>query len=222
MEGELKLMKVELDETRSESFAEQWPGQYDIFSHLEYAAGVPSVMFLITTLKENCKPNVCLHAWSTFSGDSGGFFAILPGLMQSTHTYRNILRDREFCINFLSADYYDQCVETISQNGDDADELLVGGFTAEPSMSVKPPRIKEAFLCYECTLESTADLSQKGLNAMVIGRVRHAAVDPACHSIEGVCGKNGFMFNIHSPKDPETGDGSQSAVARLQTVKITD
>lgn len=214
-------MKFEVGETRSEAFAEDWPGQYDVFSHLEFACGVPSVMFLITTLKENGKPNACLHAWSTFSGDGGGFFAVMPGLMQSTHTYRNILRDKEFCVNFLSPDYYDRCIETIKQNGDDVDELAAGGFTAEPAKTVKPPRIREAFLSYECTLESSSDLSGKGCNAMIIGRVRHAAVDEGRGMAE-ICGENGFMFNVHSPKDPETGKGGQSAVAQLRAVKLID
>lgn len=212
-------MKIEIDEKRSENFMEDWPGQYDIFSHLEFACGVPSVMFLITTLKENGKPNACLHAWSTFSGDSGGFFAIMPGLMQSTHTYRNILRDKEFCVNFLSPEYYERCIKTIEQNDDDLDELFVGGFTAEAARTVKPPRIAEAFLSYECTLETASDLSGKGLNAMIIGRVRHAAVDQN-HSISEICGKDGFAFNVHSPKEPATGKGSQSAVAQLRAVKL--
>lgn len=215
-------MKIEIDETRGKNFEETWPGQYDLFSHLEFAGGIPSVLFLITTLKENGKPNACLHAWSTFSGDCGGFFAVMPGLMQGTHTYRNILRDKEFCINFLTADYYENCIKTIEQNEDETDELSAGGFTAEPSVLVKPPRIREAFLSYECTLESATDLSGKNINAMIIGRVRHAAVDSNHHNIPEICGKNGFMFNVHSPKDPQNGTGHRSAIAQLQAVKLID
>ncbi len=214
-------MKFEIEEIRSENFAEEWPGQYDIFSHFEFACGVPSAMFLITTLKESGMPNACLHAWSTFSGDSGGFFAVMPGLMQCTHTYRNILRDKEFCVNFLSQDYYDRCAKTIAQNGEETDEFAAGGFTAEPAKTVKAPRIREAFLTLECTLESVSDLSGKGLNSMIIGRVRHAVVDQE-HTIDNICSDRGFMFNVHSPKDPTTGKGSQSAVAQLQVVKRVD
>lgn len=212
-------MKIELGETRPENFAEDWPEQYSIFSYFEQACGVPSALFAITTLKENGKPNVCLQAWSTFSGDGGGFFAVITGLLQRTHTYKNILRDKEFCVNFLSTEYYDSCVKTIRCNDDESDELTAGGFTAEAAKTVKPPRIAEAFLSYECTLESYADLSGKGINAMIIGRVRHAAVDKN-HNIPALCGDNGFMFNVHCPKDPETGKGNQSAIARLQALKI--
>lgn len=213
-------MKIEISEAKPMYLIECWPGQYDIFSHLEFVSGVPSVLFLITTLKENGKPNVCLHAWSTFSGDSGGFYAIMSGLMQSTHTYKNILRDKQFCINFLTSDYYDNCIKTIGENGDDTDEIYAGGFTAEPAKLVKPPRIHEAFLTYECTLESCFDLSGKGINAMIIGKVRQAAIAENYNGMDAILGKSNFMFNIHSPKNPMTGEGERSALAKLQPIKI--
>ncbi|SDM75027.1 flavin reductase family protein [Acetanaerobacterium elongatum] len=212
-------MKIEISEKKPEHYKEYWPMQYDIFSHFEYTCGVPSVMFLITTLKENGNANACLHAWSTFSGDKGGFFAILPGLMQHTHTYHNILREKEFCINFLRPEYYDACQKTIAENKEEIDELAIAGFTAEPSRLIKAPRIKEAFLSYECTFESACDLSGAGINAMVIGRVRHAAVEETNYIIENICSEGSFMFNIHSPKNPVSGEGEQSAVAKLTLVK---
>lgn len=215
-------MKIELDESRPESFREDWPGQYGIFSYLEYAAGVPSALFVITTLKENGKPNACLHAWSSFTGDCGGFFAVMPGLLQNTHTYRNILREKEFCVNFISADYYDNCVKTIERNTLEDDELLVGGFTPEPALTVKPPRIQEAFLSYECTLESCSDLSGKGTSALIIGRVRHAAVEESHGTVDSICGENGFMYNIHTPKNALTGEGTLSAVSKLTPLRILE
>lgn len=213
-------MKFEVGSKKPENFSESWEGQYDVFSHFEYISGIPSVMFMITTLKENGRPNACLHAWSTFSGDRDGFFAIMAGLMQHTHTYKNILRDKEFCINFLDSSYYDSCIKTIEHNNEEDDEFLIGGFTPEPGRTIKPPRIKEAFLSYECTLESFTDLSGSGLNSMIIGRVQHAAIDESFKNIDSICGKKGFMFNIHCPKDAITGEGDKSAVASLKVVKL--
>jgi flavin reductase (DIM6/NTAB) family NADH-FMN oxidoreductase RutF len=213
-------MKIEIGNSKPEYFRECWPGQYEIFSHFEFAGGVPSVLFIITTLKENGMPNACLHAWSAFSGDGGGFYAIMPGLLQHTHTYKNILRDKEFCINFLNADYYDNCLKTIEHNDEEADELFVGGFTAEPSKIVKPPRIHEAFLSYECTLESCTDLSNSGISSLIIGKVQHMAIDEGHSCISRISGKGGFMLNIHSPKDPKTGEGKQSAISSLNIEKL--
>lgn len=211
-------MKIEIKNEKPESFIDAWPGQFDIFSHYEFTSGVPSVLFMITTLKENGEPNACLHAWSAFSGDRGGFFTVLTALMQNTHTYKNILRDKEFCINFLAPNYYENCLKTIENNNEVADEFAIGGFTADAAVTVKPPRIKEAFMTYECTLHSHSDLSGIGMNAMIIGKVEHIVMDEG-FTIDNICSDKGFMYNVHCPKNPSTGEGDQSAIAILNVRK---
>jgi flavin reductase (DIM6/NTAB) family NADH-FMN oxidoreductase RutF len=190
-------------------------GQYDFFSHFEYISGVPQTLFLIATQKENGKPNVCFHSWSAFSGDSGGFFAVLTGLMQHTHTYKNILRAKEFCVKFISAKYYDNAQATIKNNDDESDEAEMVGFTVEKAQVVKSPRIKEAFLTFECKLRSHVDLSGKGISAMVVGEVVHAAVEGDHADAAELCGENAFMQYVHAPKSPATGDGSPNGVIAI-------
>lgn len=216
------LMKIEIDNKKPDSFMEKWPGQYDLFSHFEFIGGIPSVMFLITTIKENGKPNACFHAWSTFAGDGDGYFAILGGLGMGSHTYRNILREKEFCINFISSKHYDAALRTIKQNSDDSDEIAAGGFAAEPAATMRCPRIREAFLCLECRLHSLQDLSGKGYVALVTGRVAHEAVEDGHSSLDKICGPDGFMLNVHSPKDLMTGEGTLSAVATLSPLRIVN
>lgn len=212
-------MKYEIGPQKPENLAEEWPGQFNFFSHFEYLTGIPHTLFLISTRKANGKTNACFHTWSCFSGDSGGFFAIMPGLMQHTHTYENILRDKEFCVNFISPAYYDACVKTIEHNTEEIDELENAGFTGEAASEVKAPRIKEAFLTFECRLESTTDLSGKGLNAMIIGKVIHAALDSRHRDIAAVCSDDSFMFYIHTPTDFKTGQPTRNAIAKLQAIR---
>lgn len=213
-------MKVGIGKQKPEHYREYWPGQYDIFSHFEYVSGIPQALFLITTLKETGKPNACFHSWSAFSGDKGGFYAIMSGLLNQTHTYKNIIRDKEFCLNFISSEYYDACIKTIDNNDEDADEIAAGGFTAESSKTIKAPRIKEAFLSFECSLHSAVDLSGKGISSLIVGEVQHAAVLDNYHELDKICSKDGFMFNVHSPKDVRTGEGHKSAVTILNPVRI--
>lgn len=85
-------MKIEIGEKRPENFAEYWPGQYDIFHHLEYAWGIPNILFAITTRKENGKANVNFHAWSSFSGDGKGFYAVVPGVLHHSPDKRSVFR----------------------------------------------------------------------------------------------------------------------------------
>ena len=70
---------------------------------------------------------------------------------------------------------------TINEN--DIDELEAVGLTAESSKIITTPRIKEAFLSFECKLESVTDLSGKGMNALIIGRVVNAGVDENHRSV---------------------------------------
>lgn len=80
-------------------------------------------------------------------------------------------------------------------------------------------KVHEAYrLRMECTLESVTDLSGKGQTAMVIGRVRHASVEEGHNTVENICSPNAFMFNVHSPKNPQTGVGNTSAVGILHAV----
>ena len=93
-------MKYEIGIQKPDNLKEYWPGQYDLFSHYEYISGIPHALFLITTNKENGKANACYHSWSAFSGDSGGFFAVLTGLMQHTHTYKTFCAKKNFALIF--------------------------------------------------------------------------------------------------------------------------
>ncbi len=210
-------MKTEVGIERPAHFKEFWPGMYDVFSHYEYVSNVPQPLFLITTLKDNGKVNACFHSWSAFSGDAGGFYAVLTGLMKHTHTYKNVLRDKEFCVNFLSAAFYEACLKTIEANGEDNDELKAAGLTAEPSTFVKPPRVKEAFLSFECKLHSDMDLSGKGITAMLIGQVINAVVEGTHDNAAELCGEMGFIYNLHAPKNPATGDGEEAEIIAVLT-----
>ena len=110
------MKKIETEAARPETFPEQWPGQCEVFSHLEYACGIPSILYAVTTYKENGLGNVCCGAWASFPGDGGGFYALVP-LPASTHTLANIRRTGEFCVNFLPVRHFDALMRTVRQNG---------------------------------------------------------------------------------------------------------
>ena len=212
-------MKMEIGNTKPENFVDRWPGEFRVFSHFEMALGIPHALFLITTLKENGLPNACFQSWSSFSGDSGGYFAITP-LLQTTHTYQNILRTKEFCINFISARYFDACYQTITNNSEETDEIAAGGFTAEPASCIGAPRIREAFLSLECTLHSHSDLSGEGISSLVIGKVLSAAMDADyLNGSEKKYGRDGFMYYLYDLQDFASGDQGQRKVASLNILR---
>lgn len=211
-------MKIELGESRPANASEKWPGEFEVFSHYETSLGIPHALFLITTVKENGMPNACFQSWSSFCGDGGGYFALTP-LLQKTHTYHNILRTKEFCINFLSAPYYGACYQTVFNNAEDADEIAVGGFTAEPGQSIQVPRIREAFLSLECKYESQMDLSGKGISALVVGRVIWAAMEEAYINGSGnKYGRDGFMYYLYELENFPESDQGMRKIAALDVI----
>jgi flavin reductase (DIM6/NTAB) family NADH-FMN oxidoreductase RutF len=211
-------MKIEMGESRPGNSIEKWPGEFEVFSHYETTLGIPHSLFLITTVKENRKPNACFQSWSSFCGDGGGYFALTP-LLQKTHTYHNILRTKEFCVNFLSVHYFDACYQTVFNNAEDTDEIAIGGFTSEPGHIINVPRIREAFLSLECVFESQMDLSKKGISALVIGRVVWAAIeDDYVNGSEKKYGPDGFMYYLYELEDFLTSDKGRRKVASLKVI----
>ena len=116
-------MKIEIGKAFPQYFKPSYPEEFELFSHFEVTAGIPTVLFAITTWKENGQPNVCFHSWSCFHGDKTAFFAVMGNLYQHTHTYSNIQREKCFCINFLPISCYDRLVNTIHQNDMEEDEF---------------------------------------------------------------------------------------------------
>ncbi len=217
------IVKIEIGESGPDNLKEYWPGQHSVFHRLEYACGIPSVLFAITTRKENGRPNVNFHGWSSFTGDVGGFYAVLPGVQHTSHTYQNVLRTGEFVINFLGKQHYDACIATVSANGGDTDEIAAGGLTEETAAVVDCPRLREAFLSLECRLEQDIRLSENGLSSLLIARVVHAAADEAyADGLDGKYGDEGFMLYAHAPKSLKTGEGKPSAVAVCRVVRTNE
>ena len=122
-------MKIELGQEFPGYFQPLYPEEFELFSHFETAAGIPTALFAVTTWKANGKPNVCFHAWGSFHGDKTAFFAVMGNLYQHTHTYANIQREQCFCINFLPLCCYDALADTIRCNGYAEDEFAAGGFS---------------------------------------------------------------------------------------------
>ena len=195
------MKKIETGGARPETFPEQWPGQCEVFSHLEYACGIPSILYAVTTYKENGLGNVCCGAWASFPGDGGGFYALVP-LPASTHTLTNIRRTGEFCVNFLPVRHFDALMRTVRQNGMEDDEFTEGGFTPEPARTVGAPRIAESFLTLECRAERIEALSDSGRMMLVKGRVLNAVSAPDhAQGVDKRYGPEGFVLNINEPRN---------------------
>lgn len=193
---------------KPEIFIEQWPGEFDNFSWQDFLTALPSLLFVVTTYKENGKENACLQSWSTFVGDNGEFICIIGSVSKQGHLYKTLHQNNCCVLNFPSRDIYDKCHDTIDNNGYDIDEITQSGLTAEKALTVNAPRIKECFLNIECDLLWEHELSDGSNNVTVALKARHICMDTDyCNEKEkGRYGKTGYIYNIHSPRNPENGE----------------
>jgi len=168
-------MKHEIPIGTPEDLAEIWEGSYDLFSWLDYVVNIPHPIFLITTRKANGAPNACLHAWGFLVGDRDNFTSII-GILDYYHTYANILRESEWCVNYPSLDDYEKCFQTIYINEADNDEITEAGLTVEPAQVVRAPRILECPISLECRLEWHHPLYADSKWHLMAGRIVHVAM----------------------------------------------
>ncbi len=200
-------MKHEFGTEPQTHFQEAWPTAYTVFSWLEYAISIPYPTYLITTLKENGKPNACWHSWGCFSGTGQGYFALML-LNEGGHTHANILRTQEWCINLPTLEQQGQCEETITHNSMENDEIADASFTAEPSHIIQSPRIAECLVNMECRLEWHRPLFEGGRQHVFAGKVVHVAMDErACVADPRLrLGQLNMMYNLLGTLDPLSGE----------------
>ncbi len=200
-------MKHEIQVSTPENLEEIWPGSYNLFSWLEYVVTIPHPMFVITTRKANGAPNACLHSWGVLAGDRDNYTSIL-GLFDYYHTYENILRDGEWCLNYPSVDDYEKCFETIHVNEADNDEITEAGLTVEPAQVIRAPRIAECPINIECRLEWHRPLYENSQWRIMAGRIVHVAMDEKTLATDPAERMRAMrlMYNIRGTIDPISGE----------------
>jgi flavin reductase (DIM6/NTAB) family NADH-FMN oxidoreductase RutF len=213
-------MKKEF-QTLPMDFKEQWPGEFLSFAWQDFLTAIPSTIFVVSTYKDNGKENACLQSWSTFVGVGGEFICILGSVSKNGHLYKSLLHRKECVLNFPSSDIYDKCGLTITNNGYDDDEITKSGLTAEKANSVYAPRIKECFLNIECELLWEKEHFEGSGDAVVALKTKHISMDSDFYdeSKKGRYGRTGYIYNIHSPRNPDTGEIFESCFGALEKYK---
>lgn len=204
-----------------ETFKEEYPSQLSTFSWMDFVAAIPSPIFLVTTYKDNGKPNACLQSWSTFVGDGGEFICLIASVSKYGHLYKTLIQTKECVLNFPSSDIYDKCTLTIQNNNYEDDEITKSGLTVENAKLVDAPRIAECFLNIECELLWEKEHFEGCRDVIVCLRAKHIAMDSDYYNEDkkGRYGKTGYIYNIHSPMNAETGENFGTCFGALEKYK---
>ncbi|HEY2254741.1 MAG TPA: flavin reductase family protein [Variovorax sp.] len=133
---------------------------------------VPRPIALVTTLGEDGIVNAAPFSMFNMLGEEPPIVMISVNRLQDgvlKDTAANIVRSGEFVVHLADEDIALQMHRCGERHPPHVSELDVVGFTALPSRSVKPPRIAEAPVAFECTLWETLETASRQI---FIGQVR--------------------------------------------------
>jgi flavin reductase (DIM6/NTAB) family NADH-FMN oxidoreductase RutF len=133
---------------------------------------VPRPIALVTTLGEDGIVNAAPFSMFNMLGEEPPIVMISVNRLQDgvlKDTASNIVRSGEFVVHLADEDIAEQMHRCGERHPPQVSELDVVGFTALPSRSVKPPRIAEAPVAFECTLWETLETASRQI---FIGQVR--------------------------------------------------
>jgi len=93
------------------------------------------------------------------------------------HTFENVKETKEVVINIANHAIVEQMSLSSTEYDDKVNEFVKAGFTQVPSETVKPPRVGEAPVSFECTVDKIIELgADGGAGNLVISRVQHIHV----------------------------------------------
>lgn len=187
------------------------------FSWMEYVLAIPSPLVAVTGYKANGKPNAAMQSWCTFSGEEE-YYCLFSNVSKYGHMYSSLKESGSCVVNFPSKDIFMKCMDTIKNNGYEDDEITASGLTAEPASKVNAPRIKECFLNLECEYMWEKELFPNADNTVICVKVVNVCMDEdRCRAGKlGRYGETGYLYNIRSARDPETGETEQAQVGIIE------
>jgi len=89
-------------------------------------------------------------------------------------TLNNVRVTNEFVVNIVTEELLHAMNASSIEAPSDLNEFEFAGLTLTPSMTVKPPRVKESPIHFECVVKQIVDINDKpGGGSIVIGTITH-------------------------------------------------
>lgn len=145
---------------------------------------LPRPIGWISSINEEGKPN--LAPFSFFNAVCANPPHVLFCPMYSSarqtrkDTLHNVKATGEFVVNIVTEPLAHAMNLSSGEYPEEVNEFEVAGVTAAPSVVVRPPRVAESPLHYECRVTQIVELGEgAGSGAVVIGEVLHVHVSEA-------------------------------------------
>ncbi len=137
---------------------------------------VPRPIGWVSSVDAGGRPNLAPFSFFTAAAARPPHLVFSP-MVRSTDrgikdTLQNVRATREFVVNIVTEDLAEAMNLTSTELPAGVDEFEVAGLTPAPSSAVRPPRVAESPINFECRLTHLIDLGdQPGGGSVVIGRV---------------------------------------------------
>lgn len=137
---------------------------------------LPRPIAVVSTLNEDGTNNVAPFSFFTAVSAKPMIIAFAPFIRSSTgelkDTPRNILREKEFVINFVTEDTADLINKTSTELDYGEDEFEFAGLTPIDSEIVKAKRVKESPIHFECKFRDRLSYGDEpGCGQIITGEV---------------------------------------------------
>lgn len=94
------------------------------------------------------------------------------------HTFDNVMEVPEVVINAVTYDMVQQVSLSSTEYPKGINEFVKSGFTQLPSVKIRPPRVKESPLQFECKVREVIEISGKpGSGNLVVCEIVHIHID---------------------------------------------
>ena len=147
---------------------------------------LPRPIAVVSTLNENGTNNVAPFSFFTAVSAKPMIVAFSPLIRSSTgdlkDTPKNIFREKEFVINFVSESIVDKINLTSTELAYGEDEFIHSGLTPIDSEKVKARRVKESLVHFECTYRDHLSYGdQPGCGQIITGEVVKVHIDESIY-----------------------------------------
>ena len=143
---------------------------------------VPRPIAWVSTVDQSGNPNLAPFSFFNAVCYNPPTLLFCPGVRGTDSgtkdTYYNIRATSEFVINIVTEDLVEAMNITATELPAEINELKLAGLTEAPSVRVRPPRVAQSPVSFECTLNQIVQIGDgsPGSGWVVIGNVVHIHV----------------------------------------------
>ncbi|MEX1189593.1 MAG: flavin reductase family protein [Bacteroidia bacterium] len=126
----------------------------------------PRPIAFASTIDKNGRVNLSPYSFFNAFGSNPATLIFSPArrVRDNTikHTLENVMEVPEVVINVVNYDMVQQMSLSSTEYPKGVSEFAKSGFTEEPSLKVKPPRVKESPVQFECKVKDVIHLGDQG------------------------------------------------------------